>query len=225
MKITKISLLALAFSLTFFSCSQEDVQIAPETASSSNLRTGGITAAKVTELKNQCAAISKSALYISKKAKSDKFIDMMNNNFSSSWTSKSTFQAWLTNNLSLTKYKDVQEGLAGYDAVITSTKQFYVANQSFYNSLWQASTGQIKVILTPIIIDPAVPEQSTNSCDDDCLDDYQDSIDLALDVWIGDMEFGDYSGQSHYYALADSHFSFFMQAAEDAVWNCFGNCD
>ncbi|MES2484536.1 MAG: hypothetical protein V4581_01110 [Bacteroidota bacterium] len=224
MKITKMLLLALSLSL--FSCSQEDVQTTPDTHTASNLRTAaGIKDSEVKRLTAKCLEISKSVEYLDKKAKGIAFAGKMHNVFLSNWHTRNDVANWLSSNLSQTEFSTVNEGLLALDNLNVATKKYLVANQAFFNDLWPANTAQIRVILHPIITAPGLPVLATNSCDDDCLDQYQSDIELALDGWIGDMEFGDYSGQTSYYNHADANFTFFMQSAEQAAWNCFDACD
>lgn len=223
MKITKFLLLAL--SLSIFSCTQEDVSVTPETSSATNLKDRELTERDVERLKKEFDGIMQSSAFIEKKQKTVEFIELMGYNFSEDWTTRADVERFLEDNLSQTEFTSVGDGLAAFDNLDRLTKSFYVANNSFYEELSFGTNEQIKDILHPITIQPDVPVQTTNSCDDDCLAEYEADLEFALDVWIVNMDFGDYSGQSSYYTFADTHFYDMLNNAEVEVWSCFDDCD
>lgn len=223
MKFTKI-LLATALCASFYACNQEeDVIISPDTAVT--LKADSLENSEVEKLTDYSYRLSQTPEFTTMRAKVADFNFNMNYNFDSDWESREDLEDWLSNNLSMTQFNSVAEGVAAFDEAGEYTKAFYGGNRSFFASVLSGTPGQIAVILEPITINPTTPV-ATTSCDDDCFEAYDNSMQQAFNGWVADLDFADLMGGGDYwYEDAEINYSAHSNAAENALWDCFDACD
>lgn len=223
MKFTKI-LLVTVLCASFYACNhEEDVILSPDTAVT--LKADGLDNSQVAKLTDYCYKLSQSPEFTTMRAKVADFNFNLDYNFDSDWDSRDDLEDWLSNNLSMTHFNSVAGGLAAFDEVGVYTKAFYGGNASFFASVLTGTPGQIAVILEPITISPVTPVV-TNSCDDDCFNDYDNNMEQAFNGWVSDLNFADLMGGDQYwYDEAEINYSAHSNAAENALWDCFDACD
>lgn len=222
MKITKI-MLAAALCLSLFACTQEDADVSG-TQSTVNTKNSGLTQAEVEDLTDQCEVLSLSSDFIQMRAASQEFLQKMNYNIEN-WRTPSQLAKWLNINLNQTQFQSAQDALDSFANVSSLSKNFYASNASFFQNAFLGTPGQIKIILEPISVNPGPSPIATQSCDDDCLDAYDNSLNHAFNGWKANLDYADLTGDPSDYTYAEDAYLAHTQAAYIKVWECFDACD
>jgi hypothetical protein len=223
MKLTKI-LLVVALCASIFSCTQEE-DVTTFQDSSVTLKADSLSTCEVAKLSEYCVRLSQTLEFTEMRDKVADFSFKMDYHHDSNWQSRDDIGDWLSNNLNLTHFTSVTEGLDAFDEIGQYTKAFYGGNGSFFASVFTGSPGQIKVILEPITYDPTTTV-STGPCDDYCFGEYDNNLEQAFNGWVSALNFADLMGGGEFW-LNDAEFGYraHVQAADNALWDCLDDCD
>lgn len=225
MKITKILLVALA--LTLFSCSQEEPIVVSET-SSIYVKDKELKETEVTELRNECITISTSSEFLEMRERANEFVAALNNS-SADLTSRDNLEKWLDNNLSTTYFETTKDGLDMLDDLASKAKNFLETNQTFFESLSNATKVQVNIILEPIFI-PGEFVAITSSCSENCNNDFQNQLEFEDFAYSNTVEAINNSfllpdGKKLAYGLAEAAYVSGVKAAISTYDTCLDSCD